>query len=140
MFDNRPNGIVDNFLCPQWCKTKAGHAENQSANSQSLIPGSIVEVEELCVLYLLEQNLTTHTQDVYGSNNDRSTCNDGGYTMEHIGILESSHEDRHLSNKTREAWKTEVGQTSNHVSHAKEWDNLHETTQITHVASTCTVV
>src|SRR5574344_3159798 len=60
--------------------------------------------------------------------------------MEHICILEGTYEDGHLGYETRETRQTEVSQTSYCITYREEWNNLHQTTQVTYVTCTSLMV
>ena len=88
MTDHRTDSVVDDILGPQWSKTQACDTEDQTTDSDTLIPCGIREFEILRIRNLLIKDLTHHTEDVDSRDNDRGTSDDGACTMEHISVLE----------------------------------------------------
>ena len=70
-------GVNDNILEEEWEHTQTCYTENQTTDSEALIPCCIVKFVELWIRNLLEKNLTYNTKDVNSCYYNRGCCDDG---------------------------------------------------------------
>ena len=58
------NSINDDILEEEWEHTQTSNTENQTTDSETLIPCSIMKFLELWIRNLLEKNLSNNSKDV----------------------------------------------------------------------------
>ena len=90
--------------------------------------------------HFLEKNLAHHAENIDGGNDDGAACDDGAGCVEVAGHLKRTYEDGHLSDETGETGETQVGQTSDDITHREEGHNLHQSTQLTDITSVSTAI
>ena len=87
--------------------TDGGNGKYERNRREAFVPLGIGERLVVLILHCAKEQLTHYTQDVNRGYHNRAASHDGEHTVEHVGMLERTDENRHFGHETTQARQTE---------------------------------